>query len=293
MSEMGHGALYALAGAFSTGVMSLLARKGQEYSNAVTGAFISLFVSVPLFWAWALFAWTADWLNLKAIGLFLLAGFLGAGLGRTLLFFSIHRVGVTRTVPIIATTPLFTTTLAQLFLGEQPGPYGWAGTLLIVAGCVFLSLRKESDATWNPRALWIPFACVVGHAFSLLFRKLGMQAVPSPLMASAVASLAGLVSLCAVSRFLPASFLPDFGPRNAWYYFSVCGLLHFVGFLFMNYGLHFAGVSIAVPLNATAPLVSLLLAYFFLRDLERVTSYIVVGTISIVVGVCLIAWRIQ
>ncbi len=293
MSETLHGAALALGASVTFGVFSLFARRGRQHANEVTGVLIGLFVSVPLFWLGVLLNWQPHWWNLEAIVYFALAGFFGSAVGRTLLFRSLHEVGVARTVPIISATPLLSTTLAYLFLGERPGAHLWAGTFLIVAGCAALAIREEGEPKLNPRTLWMPFACVAGHALSLIFRKSGMMTVPSPLFASATASLAGLIFLAISLRFLPASLLPDFRQRWAWHYFTVCGLLNLAGFFLLNYALHLAGVSIAVPLNATSPLVALLLSYFFLRDVEQVTRWIVSGTVSILLGVALISWQSQ
>ena len=47
-------------------------------------------------------------------------------------------------------------------------------------------------------------------------------------------------------------------------------------------------VSVVTPLNGTAPLFVLALAYLFLKDVERLSGRIVLGTVLIVLGVFLL-----
>ena len=91
----------------------------------------------------------------------------------------------------------------------------------------------------------------------------------------------------------PAPLRPDFGQARAWGHFSLAGILNLAGFLFQFYALLLAGVSITVPLVSTAPFFALLLSYFLLRDMERVTAWKVAGTVLIVLGAGLIAFQIE
>ena len=293
VSDAWQGALFALGTSLVFGTFGLFARRGQQYASAATGVLIGLFVMVPAYGAGVAIFWQSGWWNREALFYFALAGLFGPAIARICRYESIHQLGVTRAMPLAATTPLFSTIFAYILLGERPGPHIWAGTLLIAAGCAALSFRRGGEANWNRRALWIPLVGVVTVSLSFVFRKAGLVAVPSPLLGAAVASLAGLVFFTGFVRLLPASMAPDLGHRKAWYYFLLCGVLNLFGFLFQFNAIHLAGVSIAVPLVSTAPLVSLVLSGIFLRDMERVTPWIVAGTVCIVLGAGLIAFRIE
>ena len=52
-------------------------------------------------------------------------------------------------------------------------------------------------------------------------------------------------------------------------------------------------LSIVSPLTSTAPVFSLIMSYFLLRSVERITPAILVGTACMVVGAALIGWRIR
>jgi DME family drug/metabolite transporter len=58
------------------------------------------------------------------------------------------------------------------------------------------------------------------------------------------------------------------------------------------YALDLGKVSVVIPISSTGPFFSLILAALFLRDVERVTSRIVVSAAMIVGGVTLLTlWK--
>jgi uncharacterized membrane protein len=75
--------------------------------------------------------------------------------------------------------------------------------------------------------------------------------------------------------------------KSLWY-FVAAGLGENVGVLFVLFALSLGQVSIVTPLNGTAPLFVLVLAFFFLKDVERLTGRLVLGTVCIVLGVFLL-----
>jgi len=56
------------------------------------------------------------------------------------------------------------------------------------------------------------------------------------------------------------------------------------------YALDLGKVSVVIPISSTGPFFSLILAALFLRDVERVTSRIVVSAGMIGGGVMLLTW---
>jgi uncharacterized membrane protein len=58
--------------------------------------------------------------------------------------------------------------------------------------------------------------------------------------------------------------------------------------LFVLIALSLGQVSVVTPLNGTAPLFVLALAFVFLKGVEQVTGHIVLGSVLIVVGVFLL-----
>lgn len=286
-------ALFALSTSAFFGAFSILVRLGREHANAITGVIISLVAPLPFFIAAAIWMWEASWWNGAAVGFFILAGLAGPACSRVFLYLSLHYLGVARAMPLTSVTPFFSTLLAIIILGERPGPYIWAGTLLIVAGSAALSYKKTSDKSWSRRHLWLIACSVLASACSFLFRKLALTAVNAPLLGVTVSSLAGLFFLFLFRPLMPAAERPRRPNRKAWGFYGAVGLLNGAGFLTQFYALGLGDVSIVIPLSSTAPFFSLLLSRLLLRGTERVTGWIVAGTVLIVAGAALIGWRLR
>ncbi len=291
MTDTSLAVLFSLANAVTVSTFSLFVRRGERHANAVTGVLIGLLVSLPVMAAATAWLWEPGWWNPWAFALFAAAGVVGPSLGRVLYFQAIHRLGVARAVPLTSIMPLVAAVMGVALLGERPGAAGLAGTVLVVLGCAAITSRRSAGSPWDRRHMWIPFASVAAFSFSHLFRKMGVTAVPSPLLGLTVMSLAGAACLYLLGRFLPAPHRPDLRPGRAWVVYGLTGLLNNVSVLLHFYGLRYGDLTIVVPLSSTSPLFSLLLSWLFLRDLERVTAGIVAGTAFVVLGGILITWR--
>ena len=71
-------------------------------------------------------------------------------------------------------------------------------------------------------------------------------------------------------------------------HFVFAGLAENAGILLTIVALTFGAVSVVTPLTATTPIFVLMLSHFFLRGVEVLTGRIVVATVLIVLGVCVI-----
>ncbi len=286
-------AAFALGTSAIFGTFSIIARMGREHANAITGVLIGLLLPMPLLLLATSALWEPGWWSPRAIGFFVLAGLAGPACSRVFLFLALHHLGVARAMPLTSVTPLFSTLLAILFLGEEPGPYVWAGTFLIAAGSAALSYKRAGDKSWERRHLWLPFFSVIAAAVSFLFRKIALSEVQAPLLGVTVSSLSGMIFLFAFLPFFPAGQRPQLGRPKAWTFYGACGLLNALGFLTQFSALSLGDVSVVIPLSSTAPLFSLLLSRLLLREVERVTAWILASTILIVAGAALIGWQLR
>ncbi|MEE9241311.1 MAG: EamA family transporter [bacterium] len=291
MNETALSVIFAVSTAASTGTFSIIVRRGQRHANAVTGVLIGLIVILPplMIATWAL--WRPEWWNPRAYLTLAAAGLLGPAIGRVLYFAAIHYLGVARALPLASTMPLMAAVFGIGLLGERPGPGVLAGTVIIVAGCIGITAKKAGDTSWNRRHLWIPIVGVMAFSFSHVFRKTGVEMVDSPLVAITVMSFAGMCCLFALSRLLPADQRPQLNRPKAWYFYGASGVLNGVSVFLHFSALNYGDLTIVTPLSATAPFFALLLSWLFLRDVERVTVPIVIGTALIVLGGVLTAWR--
>ncbi|MEE9256999.1 MAG: DMT family transporter [bacterium] len=292
MNDTTLAAAFALITAALAGPISVTIRRGQAYGNAATGVVIGLIVNLPILIGATAILWEPAWWNPRAAYWFILLGLAGPALGRVFMFQSIHHLGVARAMPLIATLPLTTAVAAYGILGERPGPYIWAGTVLIVAGCVSLIRKGKAGGAWDRRYLWIPLLSVAGFTAGNIIRKVGLTVAPSPLFGVTVTYTSALLFLFLFRRFLPPAHRPDLRWGKAWVFYGVCGIFNTSALLMRFSATRYGDLTIVVPLFAMSSLFALLASWLFLRDLERITWPIAAGAVLIVSGAALVAWRI-
>ena len=283
--------LFSLSTALVVGSFTLFVRSGQRHANAVSGVLIGLIVSMPPLLVGAVWMWEPA--HYRPLGwlFFALAGISGPAVGRVCFFHSIHLMGVARAVPLNSTMPLFSAIAGIYVLGERPGPYILAGTVLIVLGCMGITAKRGGTQPTRGSYLLIALGSVVFFSVSHMLRKLGVGSTPNPYLGISIMSVSGGVFLYVFGQYLPPALRPSLMVKKAWVAYSIGGLLNTLSVLLHLYGLRYGDLTIVIPLAATAPLWALLLTAIFMRKLERITWPILLGTVAVVVGGALVAGR--
>ena len=292
MSDTLLAAIFALITASISGPVSVTARRAGAYGNAVTGVLIGLIVNIPLLIIATAVLWEPGWWNPEGFLWFALLGLVGPSLGRVFMFQSIHRLGVARAMPLISMLPLTTAIAAFGILGERPGPYIWAGTFLIVAGCVGMTLKGQGKAQWDRRYLWFPVMSIAGFTAGNIIRKIALNELAAPVLGVTITYMSSLIFLLILKEFLPPSHRPDLSWGKKWVFYGVCGFFNTTALMFRFAATRSGDLTVVVPIFATTSLFALLASWLFLRDLERITPPMAVGAILIMMGGALVAWRI-
>ncbi len=123
----------------------MFVRLGLKYVSTSLGTLISLIAGL-LFIGVLVLVFQLDHLrtlSLSAIALFGLIGVLNFAIGRYFNFMSISHLGVTRSTPILASSPLFAMIIAVAFTGESVSAGTLLGTGLILAG-VYVTIRRPA-----------------------------------------------------------------------------------------------------------------------------------------------------
>ena len=285
--------LYALTNAFLFALHNLLTKKALRYSNPATAVISSLLINIVFLWAVSLLFVPLDALTSSAILIFVGVGFFQPGLTRLLSYKGIDALGVAITDPIRATTPLFSAIMAIIFLGEQITLPIVAATVMIIAGITLLSWRGVSmKLTGSAVYLWYPIAASALAGATQVVRKFGMAAVPHPFLAAAVTATSSLVVSIVTLWYVEKTTETWKMNRQCFWWFLAAGVTISLGMVCIYYALDLGKVSVVIPISSTGPFFSLLLAATFLRDVERVTSRIVVSAAMIVGGVLVLAlWK--
>jgi DME family drug/metabolite transporter len=105
-----------------------------------TGAVFSLFVGLLLLFPLALLLHWDDVTSISAgvMGTIFLYGMANFLMGRFLNYSSISRIGLNRSIPIVASSPLFALILAVMFLDESVNAFIVLGTVTVMGGILLI-----------------------------------------------------------------------------------------------------------------------------------------------------------
>jgi len=281
------GVLAALASAFSWATSTILIRIGLRNKHPVTVNLFRLYVVSLLFGI--LFLLTGDFSRIESLSAELIlvafaSAVFGFVVGDYFYFHALKMMGVSRTVPITSTYPLWAILWAVVFLKRHVGINVLVGAVLVVAAIVVVR-RAEERENFNPRGFIYALIAPLSWSFAILGMDWLTASIP-------VFVLAGLRMMCAavgVSVFLPkyASELRQITAREAAVLTgaAVTGLM--VGQYLFVYSVNAVGSQIAAPVSAINPIIASSLAILVLR--EPPNRRILEGLVLAVLGVILIS----
>ena len=284
---------YALVNAFLFALHNMFTKKALRYSNPATAVISGLLINIIFLWGLSIWFAPLSSLTSASILIFALVGLFQPGLTRLLSYKGIDALGVAITDPIRATTPLFSAMMAIIFLGEKLTLPIVVATLMIMAGITLLSWRNGSmKLAGSAVFLWYPIAASALAGATQVVRKFGLAAVPHPLVAAAVTATSSFVVSILTLWYVERSQETWKMNRQCFWWFLAAGITISFGMVCIYYALDLGKVSVVIPIASTGPFFSLILAATFLRDVERVTSRIVLSAAMIVGGVVLLTlWK--
>lgn len=275
----------ALASALCSAGATILIRRGLRRYGPYTGFWINLAVGTVGVWTAVLATGGVGRPSLAGIAFFALAGLIGTVGGRLLRFVSIEAVGASIAAALINLSPLVSSLLAIVILGERVTLAVLAGTVVIVGGTTLLSAGGRRGGL-RPAQLVMPGLSALCFGVVALLRKVGLSGM-EPLPGVAVNVTAALIAYTA--------FLLATGQRGVMAcrgrslaYFVVAGVAENLTVLLVVVALNVGTVSVVMPLASVSPIFVLVLSFFFLRNIEILDRRIVGGTLLIVIGVYLI-----
>lgn len=269
---------------------AILVRMGARTSNIYAAAFLSYSVSAVCLWSYLLLFYPLHLLWSPATIYFLLSGCLQPLLARILYYMGLTRIGVSRAGPIRGSEPLVSVALAVLFLHEQPNVFVYGGTALIIASVWLVLWQRSGEARWNVLDVLFPLGAAFCGAVSQNLRRAGLLLLPDPFIGAAIGSSTSLV-IFAVFLFMTGRFHLARPQRESLPFFGSAAVLSASAQIMNFAALSMGEVSAMVPLFNTTPLFTVLFSAIFLRDLEKVTTRIVLGALLMFSGVMVISSR--
>lgn len=276
--------LYALLAAISFGLNAVLIRKGMKESTPVTATLTVAAVQVTLLSLVLLF--DLPEINWTAVMYFVIAGFFAAILGRTLNYLSIDKLGVPISTSITGTNPIFALIIAVIFLGEQVSATTILGSLLVVVGIALMS-GWGAENQLKPRDLVIPLASAFFYALSSVIRKVGLNILPETILGAVVGAVTSLIAYPIILRLMGRS--GEFKlSRKALPWLIGGGIATSTAWIGMFTATEMGSVSVVSAIIGANPLFGLILSAVMLRDSEKITRQVAVGSVLIVVAVAII-----
>jgi DME family drug/metabolite transporter len=275
--------LIALAAALSYAISGIAAKRGLRYSTPITVTLVSVAVHAVTLWVALLLIRGVPPVSWWVLFLFALTGTLQPII-RLFTYAGIHYVGASRGSTLRGAHPLFSTSLAVVFLGEQVGLPIVVGTLLIVTGITLISWQPDTrPATFRWWHIGYPLGAAVLAGVSHPLRRYALTLANEPLYLAAVI---GVVALPWLGSYI---VLPVKGEQPVWNrqslgLFLFAGVFETLGILLVITALSVGQVSIVSPIVATSPLWILVGTWLFLRGIESVTRRTVLGALCVVCG---------
>jgi uncharacterized membrane protein len=278
--------LLSLFTALCYGASAVLARMGMRDSNPMTGAMVGAIVQVVLLSGLVVVVPPAriDW---AAIAFFIASGILASTLGRLFNYMSIERLGVPVSATIIGSSPLFSTILAVLFIGEEVALTVLVGILLVVVGIAVTRSGESAGSKLRSSAILIPIAASAFYGASSVVRKIGLNILPEAALGAVVGAGASLISF---GTYLILTQRTDMIRWN-WSggkYFILSGVVISAGWLSMFTALASGKVSVVSALIGTNPLFSIILSLILLSRSEDLDWRTGAGCLAIVAGAAVI-----
>jgi transporter family protein len=293
-ADLQTGMAYALAAGTLWGIGPLLLKRGLARSNVSTATLIEQVVAVLFLVVLTVAQGQLAFAEVsgRAFWSFAAAGMIGASFGKIFYIKGIDKVGASKATSVKNSSPILTTILAVVFLGEQLTWPIAVGVIAIVIGIGVLS-RAEIKGDGRPSRIvyfWYPLLAAVCFGINPVFKKMGVDASGVPVLGALITQGTGLLVMLTAGRYLQIK--PQWAPVPAmsFFLFALAGIFEAVGSLFTYHALVHAPAVLVSPIWRISPLVTFLLVHFTLKGIEVVTLRDGMAASLIVAGIFVLGW---
>lgn len=269
---------------FALGLVFL--KKGYRHSTPFTGTIIITAINTVLLWVIALSFSSVRLLSSSAVLLFIIGGVIGHGIARYLQFIGVDKIGPARNTTVLATSALFGSAIAVIFLGERWTVATFIGTIAIVIGVMVLA-NERGKIKWKRKYLAYPLIAAFLYGVMSNIYKIGLVKIPDALLAAAVGLTSALVTFLVIMAAKDKKTLfPNLS--KALPFFIVAGIVNSIGLILNFQALKLGDVSVVFPLISTQPLFAVFFGYLFLKQTEKISPHVIIGALSVVAGIAAI-----
>ena len=274
---------------------NVLVRVGTEKVPAPTATLLTVFSGIILIVGLTLVLRLDEIssLSIEALGWILVLGILGYPMARLFIITAISMVGAARAVPMAGLQPVVAFTLGVILLGARPDLLVIVGTPVIVVGLLLVVMPRRGvnsgDGVVNVRRLG--YLLAIGSAATFASRDTISRHVVTdlidPLVSAGLAlAIGGTILAVILHRQVARSVMTV--PRKYLLLCALAGVFQGLAVASLFQALSRAPVTVVSPIYASQPLITLILAHFFLKRLEAIDFLLALGTMVSVVGVILV-----
>ena len=286
-----------MVSALMFGANKLAVRKSLFNMDESFASFIAILLAIPLFGVPILFfGWGAQPLTWQVVLIFALAGVLNYSVGRYFVWRSIATIGANRANVVASTQVIYAVSIAILALGQSVDLLEGGGIVLVLAGILFISIGDFGSDSVSPkhRRRGIVWGAVGAFLWGIsqVLMQVGISWYSNANTATFLvfaASLFGVLPLMLMVRKYQEGnpFRMD---RKSLSMIVIAGLLGNFGLYFRFAALQNTTLTIVATVNATNPLITLVLSYLLMRELEFINRRMVLAILVSVVGVLLMSF---
>ncbi len=222
--------------------------------------------------------------------LFGLSGVVANFGARYLIYYSVTKIGISRTQVLFQTSPIWTAAVAIVSLGERINFFIGAGTLAIVGGAILIVQdRGRDEKKIRFTLLLIPLIAALIMAAAPTLRKLAFVLIPSAAF--------GLTVACMVAATLQIAILPlterDRPPRldrSALIPAFAGAIMNAFAALVFWTALRTGEVIQVFPIRRLSVILVIVFSWLFFQEHERITWRVAAGGALSVLGAGAIVW---
>jgi transporter family protein len=286
----------ALITAVAFGFDAYFIRKGLlKTPYPLVAAFITLTVNISFFAILSIIFVPFTLIKLNFIYLFIVAGIFAPGCARFLSYKGLEILGLSISAPIMNANFLFPVAMALIFLKEPMNLSVAMGVFNVVAGLVWLGFEsgQTRDVTFSRpfryRYLFYPITASLFYGVSTYLRKIALNTAGSTIIgATFTTATSWCILLILLSTTGNLKYLSQV-KKPAFIYFIAAGAMTCLGWLSFFHALNVGRITIVSPITSSSSLVTLILSYFLLRNVEHISFKIVIATILVVSGIMLLS----
>lgn len=279
--------LLAFVSSFLYGLSHIFARLSLEHLHPVVVAGIFTFVNLVIAGPIGFSSVPIEAYRLEGILSFAIMGVFGfAGL-RILFALGVRLLGASRNAPIANIYPIFTALGGVILLGEETSFLLWTAIFLIVIGIWWMAFER-GESSWNRTYLLIPLFQALFRTIGTVAQKFGLIYMNTPMFAIAIGGISGGICLVTYGFFSLSKADLQFKYKKELFYGVLLGLTNTAALYLFTVALSRSKLSVVVPIVATAPLFTIILAKVFLLRLEKIRHETFAGGSLVVIGTILV-----